>query len=95
MLPKKQPLYLMQDSWATQLDPVISNPWLQGQLLTGISLINGTTVVNHKLGRTPLGWTLVSPQAAATVHQAVQQPNPSLTLTLVSNAAVTTSLWVF
>lgn len=94
-LPQKQPLSLMQTSWATQLDPVIANLLVQGQLLTGQTLINGTTVINHKLGRQPQGWFLVSPQASATVYQAASQPNPTLTLTLVSSAALTTSLWVF
>jgi hypothetical protein len=95
MLPQKQPLPLMQTSWANQINPVLANLLIQGQLLQNQQLIDGTTVINHKLGRTPLGWFLVSPQAAATVYQAAQQPNPNLTLTLVSSAAVTTSIWVF
>lgn len=85
----------MQTSWAQQIDPVLANLLVQGQLLSNVSLINGTTAINHKLGRIPLGWFLVSPLGAATVYQAAYQPNPTLTLTLTSNAAITTSIWVF
>jgi hypothetical protein len=94
-LPQNQTLPQMQSKWKSQLDPVLANLLVQGQLLTNISLINGTTAVNHKLGRNIQGWFLVSPKAAATVYQASQQPNPTLILTLISNAAVITDLWVF
>lgn len=94
-LPQKQSPSQMQTKWAAQLNPLLSNLLIQGQLLTNQTLINGTTAINHKLGRTPQGWFLVSPQAAAVVYQAAQQPNPTLLLTLVSNAAVQTSIWVF
>lgn len=85
----------MQTKWASQINPVLANLLVQGQLLTDISLINGTTAVNHKLGRIPNGWFLVSPMGAATVYQAAQQINPTLTLSLVSNTAIQTSVWVF
>jgi hypothetical protein len=94
-LPLQQTLPQMQSKWKSQIDPVLSNLLIQGQLLPAQALINGTTVINHKLGRTPQGWFLVAPQASASVYQAAQQPNPTLTLTLVSNAAVTCSIWVF
>jgi len=95
MLPQKLPYPLMCTTWASQIDPVLANLLVNGQLLTGQSLNNGTTVIDHKLGRKPNGWFLVSPQGAATVYQASSQPNPNLTLTLISNAAIQTSIWVF
>lgn len=95
MLPQKQPLPLMQTSWAQQINPILANLLVRGQLLTGIELINGTTVINHKLGRIPNGWFPVSTQGLAMIGEAAQQPNPTLTLTLVSSAAVTTGIWVF
>lgn len=95
MLPQKQPWPLAQTTWAQQIDPVLANLLVNGQLLTNQLLNNGNTVINHKLGRNPLGWFLVSPQGPATVYQAAQQPNPTLTLTLVSDAAISSSIWVF
>ena len=96
MLPQKLDYPNMLTAWATQLDPVISNPLVQGQLLTGVALINGTTVVNHKLGRKLQGWMLAGINAAATVYdnQATNQ-TPQLTLSLTSNAVCTVNLWVF
>lgn len=95
MLPQQLALPQMQTTWAQQLNPIIANALVNGQLLPSIVLNNGTTVISHKLGRQPQGWFLVSPLGAATVYQAAQQPNPTLTLTLVSDAAITTSVWVF
>ena len=95
MLPQKLSLPMMQTQWAQQIDPVLANLLIQGQLLQNISLSSGTNVINHKLGRTPQGWFLVAPQGSNDVHQAAQQPNPTLTLTLVSASALTTGIWVF
>lgn len=96
MLPQKQALSLMQTTWAQQLDPVISNEIVNGQLLQNQSLINGVTVVNHKLGRKLVGWFIVGINGAASVYdsQATNQ-TPQLTLVLNSNAAVSVNLWVF
>ncbi len=94
-LPQVQTVAQISSKWKAALDPVLENLLVQGQLLSNISLINGSIAINHKLGRQPQGWFLVSPLGAATVYQAAYQPNPTLTLTLTSNAAITTSLWVF
>lgn len=96
MLPQGLPITQMQNTWATQLDPLIKNPLTQGQLLQNVVLINGTTVVNHKLGRKLTGWFIVGINGAATVfdNQASNQ-SPQLTLSLTSNAAVTVNIWVF
>ena len=100
-----QSLRLMQNSWASALNPIISNAlvnngFLQGQIPSdknlGIALINGTTIINHKLGRALQGWIVVRNNAAATIYDA-QATNltPELTLVLVSSAACTVSLVVF
>ena len=94
-LPQNQTLPQMQSKWKSLLDPVLANLLINGQLLQNQTLVNGATPINHRLGRTPQGWFLVAPQGPATVYQAAQQPTPDLILTLVSNAAITTSIWVF
>lgn len=85
----------MQTKWASLLNPLLANLLVQGQLLTDQALINGSVAINHRLARKPQGWFLVSPQGAATVYQASYQPNPTLTLTLTSNAAIISDIWVF
>lgn len=89
-------LMLMQTKWAAILNPFMANPSLQSNILSNIPLANGTTVVNHMLGRNLLGWRVVRQRAQASIHDS-QDSNqtPSLTLTLVSNAAVNIDLEVF
>lgn len=86
-------LDLWQTQWKSQLDPVLASPLLDGLLLTNIQLVNGTTTINHKLGRKMVGWIVVDIDAGAAVYRS--QPLNSLTLTLTSGAAGMCSLWVF
>ncbi len=96
MLPQKLPLDLMQTQWAQQLDPVIANPVLQNNILSKVSLVAGTNVINHKLGRKLQGWQLSRIRASATIYDN-QDSNqmPELTLILVSSADVVVDLVVF
>ncbi len=84
---------LMQNSWATDIDPVLQNPIVNGLLLKNVALINGVNVINHKLGRMQQGWILIDINGAAQVYRSA--PLGPLTLTLTSNAVVTVSLYVF
>jgi hypothetical protein len=95
-LPQRLTLTQMQQQWAAELNPVISNVITQGQLLMNQKLINGTTVINHKLGQKLTGWFIVGINGAAAVYdnQATNQ-TPQLTLSLTSNAGVTANIWVF
>lgn len=96
MLPQRLPLDQMQVNWAQQLNPIIANPLLQGHLIMNQTLINGTTIVNHGLGRKLIGWFVVGMNAPATIYdnQAGNQM-PQLTLSLTSNASIIANLWVF
>ncbi len=82
--------------WASMIEPYINQPIVQGRLVENVSLINGTTVVNHLLGRKLVGWFIVGINGAATVYdnQASNQ-TPQLTLSLTSNASVVATIWVF
>ncbi len=86
----------MQTEWAKQLNPLLALLPCQGQLLPSIVLINGTTSINHKLGRTLIGWFLTRVRGSATIYDA-QDTNPlsDKTLLLVSNAGITVDIWVF
>lgn len=83
----------IQTQWAALINPLLSNPVSQGNLLTNIPLINGTTVINHLLDRQQQGWIITDISAAATIYRS--SPLNTKTLTLTSNAAVTISLLVF
>lgn len=89
-------LSLLETQWASQINPFLLNPSLQSIILKNVSLINGTTTVNHRLGRKLQGWRLIRVRAAATIHdnQDTNQMQDK-TLVLVSNASVIVDLEVF
>lgn len=97
MLPKikddNQAFQLMQDKWASQLNPLLAKPLSSASILKGVILSNGVTVVNHLLGRTMQGWYISDIDASASIYRS--QPFNDLTLTLTSNAACTVNLVVF
>lgn len=88
-----QTMQLMQTKWKAQLDPLLGLPLNNGALLKGVSLNNGVTVINHKLGRMMQGWIVADVNGLASIYRS--QPLNDKTLTLTSNAAVQISLWVF
>ena len=89
-------LSLMSNSWATQLNPVLAQPMSKGTILKNVTLISGTTTINHTLQRPLIGWQIIRQRASASVYD-TQDSNqhPDLTLTLVSSALVVVDLFVF
>lgn len=87
---------LMQNSWATAINPIINNPANKSQILQNVELINGSNVINHKLGRKLQGWKIVRQRSAASIYDN-QDTNsmPQLTLILVSDAQVSVDIEVF
>src|ERR1700722_20210822 len=95
-LVQKLPLDQLNTKWASQINPILNNPLVQGQIVNGVKLINGQTVVNHGLGRKLLGWFIVGIDAPATVYDSQSaNKHPELTLILNSNAVATANLWCF
>lgn len=92
-LPLKLTWEIAQTRWASIINPLLINPISNPSILENIALINGVTVINHKLGRTQQGWFLSDIQGAATIYRSAAFND--LTLTLTSNAAVTVNIGVF
>lgn len=96
LLPKKLNWNLGQDQWSAILNPIIKNPMNQMSILKSISLVTGTNVINHKLGRPLQGWIPTRVRAAATFYdQQDTNETPDLTLILVSSGNVVIDLSVF
>lgn len=95
-LPLKLNLDRMQTLWKSILDPLLQVTITQGQQLSNIALIAGTTSINHGLAQPLTGWFLTRIGGAATIYdsQAVN-PTTDKTLQLVSSAPVTVSIWVY
>jgi len=96
IITKIQELILMQNRWSAILNVMLGNPSLQCSILNNVALVDGTTVVNHLLGRNLQGWRIIGNNAGAVIYdkQASNQ-TPQLTLVLVSSAACTVQLEVF
>jgi len=86
----------IQDNIDAVLRPLQASPIGQGNLLTGVVLINGATEVEHKLGRDLLGWIIVGKNQNLQVWDS-QSTNVKKSKTLVLNctAALVCSIWVF
>lgn len=84
---------MFQTRWASIIQQIINQPINAGDILQGVALINGVTIINHLLGRTMQGWSIVDVNGAATIYKS--QPFNDKTLTLTSNAAVTVNILVF
>jgi len=87
----------LQDNLSQALDPITSNPLLDRRVLTVQSLVTGSTnYVAHGLGRPLQGWSIVRQRGSASVYDAQDSnPNPSLTLALVTSGNVVVDIEVF
>ncbi len=90
-------LFKVQDQLIRAFDQVYECPILNGVLVDSTVLTTSFQNVNHKLGRAPRGWFVVSPNASATVWQdtAANNPDASKYLRVKSSATVTVKIWVF
>jgi len=87
----------MQENVSQALLPVLGSAILDGVLLTEIELTTGqANLIEHKLGRRPLGWIAVRKRAESTLWD---NQNANLlnnrTLDLRCSSNVTVDLWIF
>lgn len=87
---------MVQTRWASILDPLTTNPLLQGIVLKQVQLTTGANVINHRLGRKLQGWLIVRLRAPASIND-TQDGNtmPQLTLLLNSSADAVVDIYVY
>lgn len=92
-----QNLSLVQSNVKEEFDALQNVKLLQGQLIGPFNFTTGAdNVINHPLGRTPVGWFVVSPSAAGSVYtSSTLNSSQSTKLLLRASAALTASLWIF
>lgn len=90
-----QSFTLMQTGWASQLNPVIANPLVNGVLQKNIKLVVGTNSINHMLGRNLQGYLITGMHNVYTQIFDTVSNTPSLTLNLNSSVAVTIDIYCF
>jgi hypothetical protein len=94
-LPQRQPWDMAQTTWAQAINPVLSNPIVNGVLVHGIALASGDNTINHKLGRKPQGYVITDMFGAYAQVYRKTSNYPDLTLVLNASAPTTVSLYVF
>lgn len=82
----------VQDGIKSVLNLVTTVEILDGLLTSSLAITTTATKFAHGLGRKPMGWFLVAPDADARVWQTASDDT---TVTLRSSAAVNAKLWVF
>lgn len=93
-LSPKLPWELAGPKWAAEINPIISLPILQGNLIKDVKLVAGVPkAVNHLLQRMPQGWIITDNIAGVSIWRSTAFN--ILTLTLEASADTTVSLWVF
>ena len=95
-LSSKLPWDLANPKWAATLNPILSNPIINGRVLSPVVVTSGDNVINHGLSRQLQGWIVVLNNAAVTFYdkQATNQYS-DLTLILTSSGVATVTLYVF
>lgn len=88
-----QDFQLMQNKWASILNPLLARPLSSANILKSVQLSIGTNVINHLLGRKLQGWIMSDINAAAQVFRS--QPMNDKTLTLTSDAVCIVDIVVF
>lgn len=96
-LPKNLSLIDTQDKWAAIINPVITNPVVNGLILTKVVLTAGDNVINHKLGRALQGWKIVRMRNVFAQIYDTQDTNnlPQLTLNLNASTNVIVDIEVY
>lgn len=87
---------MMQNKWASILNPLLGSPSIQTSILNNVILINGVNTINHLLGRNLVGWRIVRKRTSADIYdQQDTNSMPNLTLILVSDAPCSVDIEVF
>lgn len=87
-------LNLLQTKWRSELNPLLSEPILSGNLLKNITLVAAhSNVINTGLARTQQGWIITDLNASSTIYRSA--PFNATTLTLITSADCIVNLWVF
>jgi len=85
-------LTMLQQSLNDQFGKLQHIPFLNGNLIAGVSLLSGDNIINHKLGKLASGYFITSLNANTPIWQSGLT---TTTITLSCTANCTISVWVF
>lgn len=94
LLSTKLPWDLAQTRWPSIINPMLSLPILNGNMISNINLIaNKPQVINHLLQKMPQGWFLTDNTANTVIWRTAVFNNTTISLESTSDTII--SFWIF
>ena len=95
--PENQSITQTQSNVNTAVRQIANSPIIDGVLIKNIDVGTTDTVVNHKLGREPLGWIIVRKNEAGEIYESttVNNNRDKFLLLRGSTATTDTNFWIF
>lgn len=94
---KDKELGRVQGVLSEVLFPITNAQLIDGILTSSQNVTTSFQNLPHGLGRAPVGWLVIAPNASATIWEDAASSNPDVTkfLRVKASAAVTCKFWVF
>ena len=95
--PENQSITQTQSNVNTAVRQIANSPIIDGVLIKNIDVGTTDTVINHKLGREPLGWIIVRKNEAGEIYESTTVNNNREKFLLLrgSTATTDTNFWIF
>ena len=95
--PENQSITQTQSNVNSAVKQIANSPIIDGVVIEDIDVGTADTVVNHKLGREPLGWIIVRKNEAGEVYESttVNNNRDKFLLLRGSTATTDTNFWIF
>ncbi len=90
-----QPLSMMQTQWASQLNPLLATPLVNGRLISNQTVVSGQNIIYHQLGRALQGYIVVLNSAHVSFWDSQATNTDPTTLLLNASGAAVITLYVF
>lgn len=89
-------LQALQDNIDSALSIVLKSKLIDGVLRSGVQLANGLNLVEHRLGREPLGFLIIAPEGNVAIWKdTATNAQPSKVIRIRTAGAVKTGLYFF
>jgi hypothetical protein len=95
--PQNQNVTQTQSNVNTALKQIANSAIIDGVLIKGVNVGTADTIVNHKLGREPLGWIVIKKNEAGEIYESstVNKNRDKFLILKGSTATTDTNFWIF
>ena len=95
--PENQSITQTQSNVNSAVKQIANSPIIDGVVIKEVDVGTVDTVVNHKLGREPLGWIIIRKNEAGEVYESttVNNNRDKFLLLRGSTATTDTNFWIF